>query len=106
VIGALYYVLNYLEYGSKWQLLMFAVLGFCGIMSKIPAGYILVVLIMPFLSAEIPFSRKFWTSIVFVIIMIPVVWWYFIWVPYLVKEFGFWHYYMGTTIRNGAHEIV
>ncbi len=105
VLGALYFGLNYLFDGRRWQLLLFSIFGFCGIMSKIPAGYLFVVLVLPFLSRDIPFVRKFFMTVVFAIIMIPVVWWYFIWVPYLVKEFGFWHYYMGTSMRIGAQEI-
>ena len=103
--GALLFALNYLADGRRWQLLLFAVFGFCGIMSKIPAGYLFVLFILPFLNKEIHFVRKFFLTVVFAIIMVPVVWWYFIWVPYLVKEFGFWHYYMGTSMENGAHEI-
>jgi len=105
VLGGLYYGLEYLFHGKRWRLLLFAVFSFCGIMSKIPAGYILVVLILPFLDGKVTISRKLLMALSFGFISIPVVWWYFIWVPYLVSHFGFWHYYMGTTLNTGMHEI-
>ena len=106
VLGGLYYGLEYLFHGHRWRLILFSVLCFLGIMSKIPAGYILVVLILPFLDGNVPISRKLLLVLAFGFIAIPVVWWYFIWVPYLVSFFGFWHYYMGTTISIGMIEIV
>jgi len=105
VLGGLYYGLQYLSRGKRWRLFLFAVFSFCGIMSKIPAGYILAVLILPFLDGKVPVSRKLLMALSFGFISIPVVWWYFIWVPYLVTHYEFWHYYMGTTFVNGAHEI-
>lgn len=106
VIGGLLFALDYLYSGRTWRLLAFFFLTLCGMLSKIPAGFILITLLLPMLDGRVPILRKVLLAVTGCIMMAPVSWWYFIWVPYLVKEFGFWHYYMGTSITEGSHEIV
>jgi hypothetical protein len=105
-MGGLLFALEYLRGGRAWNLFVFFILTLSGLLSKIPAGLVLVVLILPYLDPNIKLGRKVLVGLLFGAIMVPVSWWYFLWVPYLVKEFGFWHYYMGTGIINGAHEIM
>jgi len=105
VLGGLLFALEYLKKDRIWRLFAFFILVLAGLLSKIPSGYLLICLVIPFLDKNIPIIRKLIVGLLFIIIIIPVGWWYFIWVPFLVKEYGFWHYYMGTSFINGAKEI-
>jgi hypothetical protein len=105
IIGGLLYALDYLYKGKFWRLLLFAFLSLCGLLSKIPVGFVWATLLLPFLDRDVKISRKIVLAVAGAVIMVPVGWWYFIWVPYLVQHFGFWHYYMGTSIGQGAREV-
>jgi hypothetical protein len=88
-----------------YQMALFFILTLCGLLSKIPSGLVMAVMVFPVLDRSIPIRRKLLLVISFMVIMVPVAWWYFRWVPYLVEHYGFWHYYMGTSLGNGAKEI-
>jgi 4-amino-4-deoxy-L-arabinose transferase-like glycosyltransferase len=36
---------------------------------------------------------------------VPAVWWYAAWVPHLVRTYGYWHFFMGKPIAQGAMEL-
>lgn len=107
VIASIYYATTYLRISGKWiHLGLYALLLLIGVLSKLPSGYILI-LFIPILYFERPPTRK---VIVFVftssLIMLPVFWWYFIWVPYLVETYGFWHFFMGKNMVTGMKELI
>jgi len=102
----LYYGLEYLvKNGKFYSLIFFFFFSLAGILSKIPALTIFSVFLLPFINKAIPLSRKIVISLLFITIGLITAWWYFLWVPFLVKEYHFWHYFMGTNIINGAKEL-
>ena len=105
MLGALFFGLDYLYKGRMWRVLLFFILCLSSLLSKIPSGFLLVVCIFPFIDRQVPLTRKFIFAMACFDALFPVGLWYFFWVPYLVKEYGFWHYYMGTSIGQGAGEL-
>lgn len=102
----LYYAFEYLyNKNSLLNLFLYVLFGLLGVLSKIPAAVILTVLCIPLFDMAVNVKSKILLITGGVIILIPVIVWYFYWVPYLVSEFGYWHYYMGTSFSVGFHEI-
>lgn len=108
VIMGLYYGTNYLEGNAKgWKdLILYALFSLFGILSKLPSGYIMVLFLLPMLNREVKLRRKAVFAGVSVLICVPVAWWYFYWVPYLVEEYGLWHFFMGKGFGDGFREIM
>lgn len=106
VIMGLYYGASYLYDRGKWaSLLAYALLLMAGMLSKLPSGYILAVLLLPVLDKAVPVGRKVWLSAATAFALIPVAWWYFFWSPKLVEDYGLWHFFMGKSVTEGASEI-
>ena len=108
IIMGMYYGSNYLEgkgHGG-WQLLGYALLVLMGLLSKLPSGYLLVLFVLLLFSKTIPLKRKLIFCLISLFTVIPVAWWYFYWVPYLVKEYGLWHFFMGKGILQGTKELL
>lgn len=107
VIMGMYYGIDYL-YASRRRvgsIIGYGLLVMAGLLSKLPSGFILVVLVLPLLDKVVPLWRKVWLAIVSVVVLLPVAWWYFLWVPHLVSDYGLWHFFMGTSLTEGAVEI-
>jgi 4-amino-4-deoxy-L-arabinose transferase-like glycosyltransferase len=106
VIMSVYFAFRYFE-NYKWKnLLAYFFLAMTGILSKIPSAFLLVLLLLPVFDKRISFRIRLYVMIASVGLLIPVGIWYFYWVPYLIKEFGFAHYYMGVGIELGFHQLV
>lgn len=108
VITALYFGINYLEGKSNRRftnLILYAILLLFGILSKLPSGYILSIIPLLLYKRSIPFRRKLIFLSTTLLSIIPSFIWYFYWVPYLVEYYGFWHFFMGKPISQGAHEV-
>ena len=106
MIAALFYGSNYLDKGNKpKQLFMYMLLATIAALSKLPVAYLLI-LFVPFYFDK---NIERYTKIVFAsatsFAMIAPAMWYFYWVPHLVQEFGFRHFFMGKNIAEGAAEI-
>lgn len=108
VIASLYYGTNYLKQKRHQyrHLILFSVLFLLGVLSKLPSGYLLVLMAMYIPIEAIPWRKKIIFASVALLMLIPIIGWYFFWVPYLVTEFGFWHFFMGISLTHGAHEIM
>jgi 4-amino-4-deoxy-L-arabinose transferase-like glycosyltransferase len=107
VIISMFYGSNYLDRKqSISNLLLYIFFGTIGILSKIPVAYIWVIWLFWFLNKDIKGSDKLIFVVATIIIAIPVYYWYFIWVPYLVSTYGFWHFFMGESLTKGVHEIM
>lgn len=108
IIMGVYYGTNYLESASHrfLHLLLYVLMTLMGLLSKLPSGYILVVFLLPMLDRKIQIQRKVVFVLFSVLLCVPVVWWYWYWVPYLVKEYGFWHFFMGKNMAVGARELL
>lgn len=108
VIVGFYYAACYFEEKKRmWlNLLLFALFTLLGVLAKLPCGFLLVLYAFFIMNRHISIHRKVAFFITSGIILAPVAWWYFSWVPYLVEKYGFWHFFMGKPISIGARELV
>jgi len=108
VIIGFYYAACFFEDKKRLvlNLILFALFTLLGILAKLPTGFLLVLYALFIFRKEIQISRKIWFSITCLLIFIPISWWYFSWVPYLVQKYEFWHFFMGKPISIGAKELV
>ena len=114
VLGGLYYGLKYLDKGKWWRLFLFFFLATMGALSKLPAGYLLAILVLPIFGNQKHFpsfekleslnSRKTFLSIFGAALLFICGYWYFYWLPHLVETYGYEHYPM-RDIWTGAKEI-
>jgi len=102
----IYYALKYLYEGSGKYLIIYFVFALIGISVKIPSILFLPLLSFPVFEKSIFLKRKIIFLIASLVLIIFPIWWYFYWVPHLVEEYGFWHFYMGTTFENGFYELI
>jgi hypothetical protein len=108
VLIGFFYACKYFEDAEKkWlHLTLYAVLTLLGILAKLPAGFLLVLYAFFIFNKNIPVNLKIIFFIISGIILAPVAWWYFSWVPYLVEKYQFWHFFMGKPISTGAKELM
>lgn len=88
------------------NILLYCVFVLLGVLSKLPAAAILVVFLLFIFNKGVPLSRKLIFSSLSLLIIAPVAAWYFYWVPYLNKAFGFDHFFMGKSVTQGIYEII
>ena len=106
VIMGLYFTAQYLSNGKLFQLLISFIFLCLGVLSKLPAGYLLpLILLMIFPFKNHQTKRLTGIGIILILILVINSIWYFYWVPHLVKTFGYWHFYMGTSLFQGISEI-
>lgn len=109
VMAGIYYGMNYLDYNSLKKnylnLLFYLLLTMLGTLSKLPAAYLLVIFLIPICSKHVLANRKIILLITSIVAIIPCVYWYFYWVPHLVEDYGFWHFFMGKSFFIGMNEI-
>ena len=106
VIMGIYFVFRYFE-NFKWKnLFLYFLFALLGVLSKIPAAYLFVLLVFPMDKKEIAVRYRMYVLATTFLIFIPVGWWYFYWVPYLTKTYGFSHYYMGVSLNLGFHQLL
>ncbi|MDD4576650.1 MAG: glycosyltransferase family 39 protein [Bacteroidales bacterium] len=105
VMIGLWYALRYFEKQNAKHLIFSSLLILLGVLSKIPAILILCPLLLIFWSKSYKIESKIWFSMMMLPVMGIVFWWYYLWVPHLVETYGYWHYYMGTSWRQGFAEL-
>lgn len=109
LIACIYYGSNYLEKtDSKYSLihlLSYGLLMLLGGLSKLPSLYILIVFIVFYVDNSIKIKRKSIFALVSIFSLTPIFVWYFYWVPFLVEEYGFFHFFMGKDLTQGILEI-
>ena len=105
VIIALYHAFSYLNNLKFPSLILYFVFVTLGVLSKIPAIYLVAVLCFPIFDKTILMKDKVWLIAASLLMVIPVAIWYFYWVPYLISEYGYSNYYMGTDMANGFFQI-
>lgn len=108
VMIGFYYACCFFEEGkrSTVNLLLFIAFTLLGILAKLPTGFLLILYVLFLFRKDIRLSRKIVFSVSCALLLLPVTWWYFYWVPYLVEHFQFWHFFMGKPIGIGAQELV
>lgn len=107
VLTGFFYACRYFEDAGKkgLYLALYAVLTLLGILAKLPVGFLLILYVFFIFNKRIPVNLKIGFFIVSGILLAPVAWWYFSWVPYLVEKYQFWHFFMGKPIGTGAQEL-
>jgi hypothetical protein len=107
IIGFYYAALFFEEEKRKWlHILLFASFTLLGVLAKLPAGFLLVLYVFFIFNRKISIHLKIVFFVVSGIILAPIAWWYFSWVPYLVEKYEFWHFFMGKPISIGARELI
>jgi hypothetical protein len=106
ILIGIYFGSNYFDTKNDIKnLILYGTFTLLGILTKLPSGYLLILLLPFILSNKIQISKKINFSFVSIIIFGAVYYWYFVWVPYLVNEYQFWHFYMGNSLTKGFVEI-
>lgn len=100
----LYFALMYLQKQRLFQLILYVVLSSLAILSKIPAGIYLVVLIPFLFSRTYNLKSRVILACVTLIPLLLAYTWYFVWNPMLAAESGNW-YNIGKPILTGIREI-
>ncbi|AEA44762.1 ArnT family glycosyltransferase [Fluviicola taffensis] len=108
VIMGFYYASRYFEETQRkwWHLTLYAALTLLGVLAKLPTGYLLILYALFIFNRQISIHLKIVFFIVSGVILAPIAWWYFSWVPYLVEKYQFWHFFMGKPISIGAKELI
>lgn len=103
---SLYSGMLYLErHQFKW-LVVFFLTGALALLSKIPSAVILSAFLIPVFDGIYQSRSKVLFAITAVLVLSIAGTWYFHWVPYLVEKYGYWHYFMGTDLREGARALL
>lgn len=107
IIGFYYAACYFEEEKRRWlNLFLFACFTLFGVLAKLPAGFLLILYVFFILNRQLSVYLKIVFFIVSGILLAPIAWWYFSWVPYLVEKYEFWHFFMGKSISIGAKELV
>ncbi len=106
VFMGLYAGIRYLERGKWLRLAASGILITLGILSKLPSLCVMPVILLPLLDQTFPARRRWSMAALLAMAASLVAGWYFYWVPYLVKQYGFWHFYMGNSFTRGWNEIL
>lgn len=104
VLGGIFFALQYLYEKKKYGIWLFAIFATIGVLSKIPSGFILIVLVLPLFDTKIAIRQKAMLCIGGIIIIIINGLWYFYWAPYIVEKYGYAHYPIQPYLR-GIKEI-
>ena len=102
---ALYCGLRFLKENKKYLLIIYIVICSLAILSKIPAGIYLIVLVPFMFCNKYKLRQRLILSISTLIPLALTYIWYFIWNPKLANDFGNW-YNSGKPIQIGFIEIM
>lgn len=106
MLAGLFYALQYLEQGKIRDLIPSALLILTGTLAKLPSAYLLIILVLPYLSNQFLIKYKIVLSISISMMLVLPMWYYFKWVPYLESAYGFHHFFMGKSMATGAKELI
>jgi 4-amino-4-deoxy-L-arabinose transferase-like glycosyltransferase len=107
VITGMYYGSEFLQQKRMLlSLMLFSLFLSLGLLSKLPAISLLFLLPVFLFQTGVPRRMKaIFVVASFLSLLLPFAW-YFYWVPKLVQEYGFWHFFMGKSIGEGIHDIL
>lgn len=107
LLGGIYFASNHLrKKGKLLHLLIGVSFVAVGVLSKLPSGYLLSMLLLIVIAERPPNRKTLFLVLGMILALLPSMWWYFIWVPHLVKTYDFWHFFMGKSMTQGITEIV
>ncbi len=105
IIG-FYFGTNYFDHQKSFKnLLLYFLFCLTGILSKLPSGYILPLFSFFIFDKKVELKSKIIFSLASILFLIPVAFWYLFWVSHLVKQFQFWHFFMGENIAQGWADL-
>ena len=106
ILIAVYYGWSYLKKGKgAFHLILFGLFALLGLLSKLPAVVMTGLLFPALLDKSIPTGKKAIVAGISVLAVVPVLIWYFHWVPYLNTEFGFNYFFMGSSISENLQYL-
>lgn len=92
---------------KRWQdLLVYFAFGLLSLLAKIPVMFLFVYMVFPMFKGKLIQTYKVVFVGVSMLLLSPVLYWYFIWAPYLTEHFGFWHFFMGKDMLVGLKELL
>lgn len=100
-IISLYFGLEFLAKRDYKSLLLYFFFGLFGLLAKLPVAFLFIYFLVPVLKGKIFTSQKITFALSSVLLLSPVIWWYFVWTPYLTEHYGFWHFFMGKDFIDG-----
>ncbi len=104
IIG-FYYGYEFLKSGKKYALLLFFLLSALGLLVKIPALSLFSVVGVVVFLTKIPIKRRISLAVAALGSFIIMLWWYFLWVPYLLKTYQY-QLYDSKGLIQGVLEII
>lgn len=99
---SLYLGMKYIEHARFRWLLVFFLTGTLALLSKIPSAVILSLFLIPVFGGIYQMRSKVFLTTAGTLVLAITGIWYFHWVPHLVEKYGYWHYFMGTDLAEGA----
>ena len=109
VIGGMYFGSRFFDSTNRGNtirnLVLFSILICLGVLAKLPSAYILILGVLYIFNRQISTRKKAFFSAALVVSLLPAIWWYFYWSPFLVEEYGFWHFFMGESFITGFLEV-
>lgn len=104
VLIGLYYAIRFLDSWKKPDILLFAVFAGLGALIKMPSVIILTVLIIPIFSKHYKIRQKAELIGGGLVVLFVMSWWYFYWVPHLLKVYGYKLFYP-RSLSQGFNEL-
>lgn len=106
ILMSVYYGTNFFDKKASFKNLGLYILFLgIGILSKLPVAYLIILFAVFYFQKDIKWKQKILFAISTIGILVPAIYWYFVWVPHLVETFGFWHFFMGKSLGQGFQEI-
>jgi len=105
MIIALYYSVIYLKICKLYSLILYTGISSLGLLSKIPALTLLIVLIPLLTNGGYPFQKRLALGIFTIFSLLLTYLWYFVWNKHLAAEFGMW-YNIGKPFHEGFKDII
>jgi 4-amino-4-deoxy-L-arabinose transferase-like glycosyltransferase len=101
VITSVYFAWQFLKNKKGWlHLNTFIILFAFGLLSKLPAVIMGTLLIPAIFDKTIDIKRKTIVVLSGITALLPAVWWYFIWAPNLTSTYGYYYFFMGSSISE------
>lgn len=104
VIIGFYCFVHFVSQRKYWWLIAGFTAITLGGLCKIPAVYLFILVLPFFFNRKIQFNFRLIVSVTVVLSSLIVGWWYFIWVPHLVRTYGF-ELFFPKGILEGLNEI-
>lgn len=107
VITGIYFGWRYLhDRKGLLNLIFFGLFCMTGLLSKLPSFVMTALLVPALFDKEIVFRRKVILAMTSIIVIIPVSVWYFYWAPKLTADYGYFYFYMGSSLSESFHYLI